>query len=109
VDPPPGPPGKDSPAKKLPRTNGTARSTRGLSCGDRILAGSIRKPRSWAYSANARFSRGSVGCARSTTGDMLSGIMILKTPPKNAHAASDPAITAGKSWRKDSQTKQCRL
>ena len=96
----PGRSAKSSPAKKLPRTNATIRSTRGLSCGDRTLAGSIRNPRSWAYSANAALIRGSVGCARSTIADMLSGMMILKMPPKNAHAASHPAITAGRSWRK---------
>jgi hypothetical protein len=66
----------------------------------RTLAGSIRKPRSSAYSANARPIRGSSASARSTTGAMLSGIKILKTPPKNAHAASQPAIGAARSWRK---------
>jgi len=35
-----------------------------------LRAGSTANPRSWAYSANARFSRGSVGCARSTIGAM---------------------------------------
>jgi hypothetical protein len=32
--------------------------------------------------------------AFATIGFMLSGMMTLKTPPKNAHAASQPAITA---------------
>ena len=99
---------KDSPAKKLPRTNWTIRSTRGLSAGWRTRAGSTTNPRAWAYSANARFSRGSSGCARSTIAAMLSGMTTLKTPPKNAHAASNPAITAARSWRKVSHTNMCR-
>jgi hypothetical protein len=39
-----GPPGKDSPAKKLPCTNDTARSTLSLSVGRRIRARSTTNP-----------------------------------------------------------------
>ena len=110
MDPLPGPPGAPrlrrarwasgrsmnvSPAKKLPRTNCTIRSTRGLSVGWRTRAGSTTNPRSWAYSANARLSRGSSGLALSTIAAMLSGMMTLKIPPKNAHAASQPADHRG--------------
>jgi hypothetical protein len=35
-------------AKKLSRTNCTPRSTRGLSLGERTLAGSVPNPRAWA-------------------------------------------------------------
>jgi len=31
-----------------------------------------------------------------------------KTPPKNAHAASNPAITADRSWRNVRYTNMCR-
>ena len=41
--------------------------------------------------------------------DMLSGITVANTPPKNAHAASKPAITASVVWEKLTHTKQCRL
>ena len=47
-----------SPAKNELRTNGTVRSTRGLSCGRRTRAGSMWNPRAWAYSTNAWFNRG---------------------------------------------------
>ena len=47
--------------------------------------------------------------APSTTADMLSGINVANTPPKNAHAASHPAITASVVCRCVSHTKQCRL
>jgi hypothetical protein len=40
--------------------------------------------------------------------DMLSGISTAKIPLKNAHAASQPAITAAVVWVKLSHTKQCR-
>jgi len=40
---------------------------------------------------------------------MLSGITTANTPPKNAHAASNPAITASSAWECDNHTKQCRL
>jgi len=39
---------KCSPAQKLPRTNCTARSTLGLSLGERTLAGSVTNPACWA-------------------------------------------------------------
>ena len=32
--------------------------------------------------------------------DRLSGITVANTPPKNAHAASNPAITSSMVWRK---------
>ena len=38
---------KFSPAKKLPRTYCTTRSTFGLSCGERTLAGSVTNPACW--------------------------------------------------------------
>ncbi len=71
---------KHSPAKKLWRTKGTTRSTRGLSWGERTRAGSTTNPRDWAYSTKAWFSRGSVASARSTTAFMLSGITVANTP-----------------------------
>ena len=89
-----------SPAKKELRTNGTVRSTRGLSCGRRTRAGSIRNPLAWAYSTNAWLNRGSSGSASSTTADRLSGITVAKIPPKNAQAASNPSITASVVWWK---------
>ena len=99
---------KLSPAKKLLRTNGTVRSTLGLSVGVRTLAGSTTNPLAWAYSTNARFNRGSIRSAVVTAVDMLSGITTLNTPPKNAHASSNPSITVSKVWPNDNHTKQCR-
>jgi len=87
---------KTSPAKKLFRTNGTTRSTLGLSCGERTRAGSTTNPRAWAYSTKAWFNRGSNESAPSTMVFMLSGITVAKTPPKNPHAASNPAITSSR-------------
>jgi hypothetical protein len=49
------------------------------------------------------------GIAPSTIAFRLSGISVRKTPPKNLHAASHPAITASVDWRWVSHTKQCRL
>ena len=72
------------------RTKGTTRSTRGLSVGVRTRAGSVTKPRAWAYSMKARFSRGLRGSAASTIADMLSGMTTAKTPPKN-----DRGLAAG--------------
>ena len=95
-----------SPAKNEPRTNGTTRSTRGLSCGERTRAGSITNPRAWAYSTNAWFNRGSSASARSTIAFRLSGITVANTPPKNAHAASNPAITSPTVWRSVNHTKR---
>ena len=40
---------------------------------------------------------------------MLSGITTANTPPKNSHAASNPAITLSVVWVKVSHTKQWRL
>ena len=73
-----------SPAKNELRTNGTVRSTRGLSCGRRTRAGSTWKPRLWAYSTNAWFNRGANGSASSTTADRLSGITVRE------HATEEP-------------------
>jgi hypothetical protein len=87
------------------RTNGTIRSTRGLSCGERTRAGSITNPRDCAYSTNAWFSRGWVESALSTIAFMLSGITVANTPSKNAHAASQPATTSSIVWRKLNHTK----
>ena len=89
------PPGKDSPAKKLPRTNWTIRSTRGLSAGRRTRAGSTTNPRSWAYSANARFSRGSSGWARSTIAAMLSGMTTLKIAAEERPRRLEPGDHRG--------------
>jgi len=36
---------------------------------------------------------------------MLSGITVANTPPKNRHAASQPAITSSIVCRNDSHTK----
>ena len=45
----------------------------------------------------------------STIAAMLSGIRVAKIPPKNAHAASQPSITAWVVSAKVIHTKQCRL
>lgn len=58
-------------------------------------------------STNAWFNLGSVGLARSTTAERLSGIIVRNTPPKNRQAASHPSITAAVVWEKLSHTKQC--
>lgn len=97
-----------SPAKKLLRTNGTVRSTLGLSVGRRTRAGSTTNPRAWAYSVNASFNLGSVLCARVTTVAMLSGTTTANTPPKNPQAASKPSITEARVWVNVNHTKQCR-
>jgi len=78
-----------------------------LSFGDRTRAGSITKPRDWAYSKKAALKRGATASAVSTMASMLSGMTTANTP-KNAHAASKPAITAAVVWRWLSHTKQCR-
>ena len=41
--------------------------------------------------------------------DMLSGMTVRNTPPKKAHAASQPSMTAWVVWVKLTHTKQCRL
>jgi hypothetical protein len=97
---------KSSPAKKLLRTNGTVRSTLGLSVGVRTRAGSTTKPLAWAYSMNAWLNLGSSLSAVVTALDMLSGMTTLKTPPKNDQAASKPAMTVSAVWEKLSHTKQ---
>ena len=98
---------KVSPAKKLLRTNGTVRSTLGLSVGVRTRAGSITNPLAWAYSTNAWFKRGSIRSALVTAVDMLSGITTLNTPPKNSHAASQPSMSVSTVWLNDNHTKEC--
>src|SRR5581483_1026875 len=98
-----------SSAKRLPRTLGTVRSTRGLSVGVRTLAASMTNPRAWEYSAKASVKRGSYAPASMTIGDMLSGMTTLKTPAKNAQAASKPSMTASVVWRNVNHTKQWRL
>jgi hypothetical protein len=69
----------------------------------------MRKPRLWAYSTKAWLNRGSVGLALSTTAERLSGMTVENTPPKKAHAASQPSMTASVVWEKLTHTKQCRL
>ena len=85
---------KVSPAKKLPCTNFTPASTLGLSRGCLTRAGSVTKPRAWAYSSHSRVSRGLTASAFATTGLMLSGTTTRNTPPKNAQASSHPAMTS---------------
>ena len=75
------------------------RSTRGLSRGLRMRVGSTANPRAWAYSRKASLSFGSVASALSTMAFMLSGITTANTPPKNAQAASNPAITSASVCR----------
>jgi hypothetical protein len=41
---------------------------------------------------------GSVASAWSMIGFKLSGMATLNTPPKNTHAASNPAITSDNVW-----------
>ena len=101
-------PANCSPAKKLTWTNFTPFSTRPLSCGDRTLAGSTTRPRACAYSSHSRFHRGSSRSAFSTTGLRLSGTSTANMPPKNAHAASQPAITAAVVCENVRYTKQYR-
>jgi hypothetical protein len=45
----------------------------------------------------------------STIAAMLSGTTVANTPPKKAHAASQPPITASVVWVKLIYTKQWRL
>ena len=98
-----------SPAKNELRTNGTVRSTRGLSCGRRTRAGSMWNPRLWAYSTNAWFNRGANGSASSTTADRLSGITVANTPPKNRPRRFEP-VDHVLRWSDGyvNHTKQCR-
>jgi hypothetical protein len=46
--------------------------------------------------------------AAATMVDMLSGMSTRKQPPKNAHAASHPAMTASNVWEKVNHTNMCR-
>jgi hypothetical protein len=41
--------------------------------------------------------------------EVLSGMTVANTPPKKAHAASQPSMTASVVWAKVTHTKQCRL
>lgn len=52
--------------------------------------------------------RGDTASALLTIVLMLSGMTTAKTPPKKAHAASQPVITASSVWWKVSHTKQWR-
>ena len=99
---------KSSPAKKLRWANFTPFSTLPLSCGERTLAGSTTRPRACAYSSHSRFHRGSSRSALSTTGLRLSATRTVNMPPKNAHAASQPAITAAVVCENVRYTKQYR-
>jgi hypothetical protein len=60
------------------------------------------------YSSHSRFHRGSNRSAASTTGLRLSGTRTPNMPPKNAQAASQPAITAAVVCEKVKNTKQYR-
>ena len=97
-----------SPLKNRPRTNGTCRSTRGLSLGWRTRAASIKNLRAWEYSKNVSLMRGSVGSALVMTGVKLSGMRIGNTPPKKAQAASNPAITSLVVWPNVNHTNMWR-
>jgi len=77
------------------RTYGTARSTRGSSCGLLIRAGSISKPRAWASSRNAWSSRGVRGAASITITFSESGMITANTPPKKRHALLEPLDDLG--------------
>jgi hypothetical protein len=46
--------------------------------------------------------------AAATIAEALSGTRTANTPPKNAQAASDPAMTAARVWVNDSHTNMCR-
>ena len=54
----------------------------------------MTNPLAWAYSSHSRVSRGLTASAFATTGLMLSGTTTRKTPPKNAQASSQPAMTS---------------
>jgi len=53
-------------------------------------------------------NRGLTASAAATIAEALSGTRTLNTPPKNTHAASQPAITAARVWVKESHTNMCR-
>ena len=54
----------------------------------------MAKPRACAYSNQPTVNRGFTTSAWATIGFMLSGTRTLNTPPKNRHAASQPATIA---------------
>ncbi|ETZ63995.1 hypothetical protein L836_5444 [Mycobacteroides abscessus MAB_110811_2726] len=51
---------------------------------------------------------GLTASAAAITGLRLSGISTANTPPKNSHAAWQPAITAARVCEYDSHTNMCR-
>ena len=79
-----------------------------LSFGERTLAASVANPQCWAYSSLPAVNRGLTASAAATIAEALSGTRTLNTPPKNTHAASQPAITAARVWVKESHTNMCR-
>ncbi len=68
--------------------------TNALSVGVATRAASIPNPLDCAYSKNTSLKRGAVFSAFTTIDFMLSGITTGNTPPKNNHAASNPAMTS---------------
>ena len=82
------------PGEEISLHDFTPASTLGLSRGCLTRAGSVTKPRAWAYSSHSRVSRGVTASAFATTGLMLSGTRTRKTPPKNSQASSQPAMTS---------------
>uniref|UniRef100_UPI001C59041F hypothetical protein n=1 Tax=Candidatus Mycobacterium methanotrophicum TaxID=2943498 RepID=UPI001C59041F len=80
------------------------RFTRGLPHGRAALAGPVKNPRACEYSVHPTLNCGSAESALGTIGVMLSGINTLKTPPKNAQAASHPAMIASSVWLNASHT-----
>jgi hypothetical protein len=53
-------------------------------------------------------NRGLTASAPATIAEALSGMSTWNTPPKNAHAASHPAMNAASVWVKLSQTNMWR-
>jgi hypothetical protein len=53
-------------------------------------------------------NRGLTAPAPATIAEALPGTRTWNTPPKNAHAASDPARNAARVWVNDSHTNMCR-
>ena len=101
---------RTSPRRRT-RNARTARSARHVACpvGRRTRAGSIRKPRAWAYSTNAWFNRGSSGSASSTIADRLSGIIVAKHAAEERPRRLAP-VDHVLRWSAGSvnHTKQCR-
>ena len=79
-----------------------------LSHGWATRAGSVTNPRAWAYSNQPTLNCGLSESALGTTGVILSGISTLNTPPKNRHAASQPAMIASSVWENVNHTNMCR-